>query len=135
MRVLICGSRGWRDPVPINAIIAGCDVLAEGAGEKLTIIHGDAPGADKLAGRLGKQWGANVIPEPAEWDRYKAAAGPIRNTKMLKEHKPDVIYAFRARGKSTGTDDMIAQGEAAGVPVYVIEGRLPDETLPLTLET
>lgn len=122
MRVLICGSRGWSDPNPINAIIAGHDILAEGAGEKLTVIHGDAPGADRLAGRLAKQWGVEVIKEPADWNRYGAAAGPIRNQKMLDEHQPGVIYAFRSRGKSTGTDDMIARGEAAGVPVYVITG-------------
>lgn len=122
MRVLICGSRGWTDPGPINVVLAGCDVLAEGAGEKLTVIHGDAPGADRLAKRLAKQWGAEVIDEPADWDQYGKAAGPIRNAKMLAEHQPDVVYAFRAEGKSNGTDDMVAKARARGVPTYVITG-------------
>lgn len=126
MRVLICGSRGWSDPLPINAVIAGHDVLAEGANEKLIIIHGDAPGADRLAKRLGHQWGAQVIDEPAQWDRYGKRAGPIRNQKMLDDHKPDVVYAFRSHGKSNGTDDMVAKARAAGVPTYVIGGS-PDE--------
>jgi hypothetical protein len=39
MRVLIFGSRGWHDAGPINAVIAGLDILAEGRGERLTIIR------------------------------------------------------------------------------------------------
>ena len=120
MRVLICGSRGWHDPVPINALIAGYDVLAEGSGEPLTIIHGDAPGADRLAKQVGKDWRANVIDEPADWNRYKAGAGPIRNQKMLDDHKPDVVWAFRSSGKSSGTDDMIKKSKDAGVPTYIV---------------
>lgn len=120
MRVLICGSRGWSDPAPINALLAGLDVLAEGAGEKLVVIHGDAPGADRLAKKLAHQWGAEVIDEPADWERYGKAAGPVRNQKMLDEHEPDLVYAFRAEGKSNGTDDMVTKAKAAGLPTYVV---------------
>lgn len=126
MRVLICGSRGWHDPNPITAMIAGYDMLSDGRSERLTIIHGDAPGADKMAGRIGKQWGAEVVPEPADWDRYGKGAGPKRNEKMLRDHKPEVILAFRSAGKSNGTDDMVNKGVAAGVPTYVITSATPD---------
>jgi len=122
MRVLICGSRGWKDPTPISALIAGYDVLAEGKGEKLIIIHGDAPGADRLAKRLGKQWGARVIDEPAQWEKYGKRAGFIRNQKMIDDYQPDAIWAFRSYGKSNGTDDMITRGEAAGIPTFVVNG-------------
>jgi hypothetical protein len=122
VRVLICGSRGWKDPSPINAIVAGLDVLAEGRGETLTIIHGNArSGADHLADQVARDWGAEVIREDADWGRYKAGAGPIRNQKMLDEHKPEVVWAFRSSGKSNGTDDMIAKAKAAGVPVFKVE--------------
>lgn len=120
MRVLICGSRGWHDPGPITALIAGYDILAEGRNEKLTIIHGDAPGADRLAKRIGKQWGAEVIDEPADWGRHGKAAGPIRNQKMIDDHKPEIIWAFRSAGKSNGTDDMVEKGRAAGIPTFVV---------------
>lgn len=123
MKVLVCGSRGWHDPEPMDALIAGCEVLAEGRGERLTVIHGDAPGADRLAGRLGKQWGAKIVKEPADWDTHGKAAGPIRNQKMLDDHKPEIIYAFRTTGKSNGTDDMVQRAEKAGVPTYVITKR------------
>lgn len=120
MRVLICGSRGWHDPAPINAILAGLDVLAEGKNEKLTVIHGAAPGADTLASRIAHRWGLEVIGEPADWDQYGKAAGPIRNQKMLDDHKPDVVYAFRSVGKSNGTDDMVRRSKESGLPVYIV---------------
>lgn len=120
MKVLICGSRGWHDPIPIDTVLAGLDVLAEGRGEKLTVIHGDARGADQLAGRLAKQWNAEVVTCPADWDKHGRAAGPIRNAEMLKEHDPDLVYAFRSSGKSNGTDDMVSKARAAGKPTYVI---------------
>lgn len=121
MKVLIAGSRGWHDPAPLNALLAGLDVLAEGAGQKLTIIHGDArSGADLLADTLGRQWGAKVVREPADWDVYGKAAGPIRNQRMIDNHRPDVVYAFRASGKSNGTDDLVKRAQRAGIPTYVV---------------
>jgi hypothetical protein len=122
MRVLICGSRGWKDPTPIDTILAGCDVLSEGADEKLVVIQGGARGADTLAATLARGWRAQVITEEADWDRYGKGAGPVRNKKMLDDHKPDVVYAFRTYGKSNGTDDMCNQARARGIPVYVING-------------
>lgn len=120
MRVLICGSRGWQDPFPIDTLLAGLDVLAEGRSEPLIVIHGDAPGADRLAGRMAVKWGARVIKEPAQWHVHGRGAGPIRNQKMLDEHQPDVVFAFRSAGKSNGTDDMVNRSKRAKVPTYVI---------------
>lgn len=127
MRVLICGSRGWHDPRPIDTLLAGLDVMSEGASQGLVVIHGDAQGADRLAGRLAKDWGAHVIAVPAEWDKYGKAAGPIRNQKMLDEYKPDVVYAFRSYGKSNGTDHMVAIARKSGIPTYVVNGEVADE--------
>ena len=96
-------------------------MLADGAGEQLVVIHGHCPqGADHLADRLARQWGATVVREPADWGQYNAAAGPIRNQLMLTKHRPDVVYAFRAAGKSNGTDNMVKLAVAAGLPTYVI---------------
>jgi hypothetical protein len=97
--------------------------MAEGAGQRLTIIHGHCrTGADALADRLGRQWGAEVIREPADWNQYGKSAGFIRNQLMLDEHKPNVVYAFRAYGKSNGTDDMVDRARKAVIPTFVITG-------------
>lgn len=121
MRVLFAGSRGWHDPDPVNAILAGLVVLAEGRGEILEVVHGNAPGLDKLADRLAKQWGAKPIPVDAEWNKYGKGAGPVRNQKMLDEYDPEAAYLFRASGKSNGTDDMRDRAEDV-IPTYVITG-------------
>ena len=120
MKVLICGSRGWSDPLPIDLILAGLDVRSEGKTERLTVIHGGARGADQLAGRLARGWNADVIEEPADWEQHGKAAGPIRNSLMLEKYDPDVVIAFRSTGKSNGTDDMIRKAKLAGKPTYVI---------------
>jgi hypothetical protein len=125
VRVLICGSRGWHDPDPIHLVLAEVMGTSIARNEPLVVIHGDAQGADRLAGRLAKQqYGAEVIEEPADWNRYGKAAGPIRNQLMLDAYEPEVVYAFRSSGKSSGTDDMIRRAERAGLTVHVIEGAL-----------
>lgn len=118
MRVLICGSRNWHDAQPIREVL---EDLAE-RNETLVVIHGDAPGADRLAKRLAIEQGAEVIDEPADWEKYGKAAGPIRNQKMLDDHDPDEIWAFRCSGKSNGTDDMVRRGRAANIPTHVVNG-------------
>lgn len=101
-------------------VIAGLLTLAEGRGEQLVIVHGNARGADHLADSLGKQWGAITIPVDADWNLHGKAAGPVRNQRMLDEHDPESVWAFRSTGKSNGTDDMCAKGRLAHKPVYVI---------------
>ena len=68
------------------------------------VVCGKAPGADTL----GERWAiANNIPVkefPADWDKHKRAAGPIRNSEMAEY--ADALVAFWD-GKSTGTKDMI----------------------------
>lgn len=127
MKVLICGSRGWHDPEPMHAVVAGCSRLADGADQELVVIHGNARGADLLADQVARQWGAQVRKFPADWERFGKAAGPRRNTQMVGE-QPDVVYAFRSSGKSAGTDNMVAQARAAGIPTYVItsDANTPD---------
>lgn len=116
MRILICGSRGWKDEQPIEAVLLGYKALAE----TFTLIHGHAKdGADAIADRMAFKHDIHTVRVPANWDRFGKAAGPIRNQKMLDEQKPQVVIAFRARGKSNGTDDMISRAKKAGVPTYV----------------
>ena len=46
--------------------------------------------------------------------RYNAAAGAIRNAKMLRDGKPDMVLAFSG---GNGTRDMMQQSKRAGMPV------------------
>ena len=126
MRVLICGSRGWHDADAIHLVLAELMGTCIRLGEELVVIHGGARGADRLAGQIAPQYRARVIEEPARWDLHGKAAGPIRNQLMIDKHNPDLVYAFRSTGKSSGTDDMIKRAAKAGLKVTVVEGEPHD---------
>lgn len=127
MKVLFTGSRGWKDPFPVDVVIAGLVTLADGRDEKLVVVHGHSPkGLDQVVDRVARRWGAEVIREPVtreEWAQYKGGGGSHRNQRMLDNH-PDIeaCYAFRAYGKSNGTDDMTEKAEGAGIPTYKTSG-------------
>jgi len=115
MRVLICGDRNWTDEKLIEDYILSLE-----AGS--VIIQGEAPGADKIAKRLGKKHGYEVKGFEADWGRYGRAAGPIRNKRMVVEGVPDLVVAFHDDvSRSKGTKDMIKTAEGFGVP-YQIKG-------------
>lgn len=111
MRVLVCGSRHFKDYALLSSKLSEICISE--------LIHGAARGADTLAGRFAEERGIPVKSFPADWATYGKAAGPIRNKQMLDEGQPELVVAFRYSG-SRGTQNMIDQAEKAGVPVKVI---------------
>lgn len=114
MRILVCGHREFDNWDLLN------DTMLDYSLDDLTIIEGEAKGADFLARVWAKYLGVMCEKYPADWKTYGKRAGPIRNAQMLKEGKPDLVIAFLAEG-SIGTKDMINQAEKANVPVKVIK--------------
>jgi len=49
------------------------------------LIHGDCKGADTLAGKAGAELKFEIDAQAANWEKYSRAAGPIRNTEMVKQ--------------------------------------------------
>lgn len=107
MRVLVTGSHKRSDRTfvydkldrlhafrPISAIIQG--------GAK----HVDAVAASWSWDRLRQR----SDEYKADWDQFGDPAGPIRNTRMLVEGKPDVVMAFWGE---SGTANMVNQTIAA----------------------
>ena len=111
MIVLVCGSRSWEDR---GSIVSELGRLPE----QTTIIHGDAHGADKLAGEVALELGFDVRVFPARWDTLGKAAGVLRNKHMLTLN-PDFVIAFHD-GKSRGSIDMMTRARGAGIKVVVI---------------
>jgi len=131
MRVLVTGGRDYDD---MASVFGALDELRAKHG-RLTVIQGGATaGADYIARSwCAREKSVHMINEPAEWrdmtatpcvprrrrdgTPYNAAAGGIRNQKMLDDHKPDLVLAFDG---GTGTADMVRRAKAAGVPVQHI---------------
>lgn len=112
MRVLVCGSRSFNNYELLEKVLNDYNISI--------IIEGEARGADTLARIFGERHRIPVLPFPAEWDKHGKAAGPIRNTRMLNEGKPDFVIAFRGTN-SRGTQNMIDQARKAGIETRIIE--------------
>ena len=114
-RVLVCGGRDYDDRERVFSILD----VAHMANPIIELIHGDAPGADKLA----DEWARGKVAIrafPAPWETLGRRAGPIRNQKMLDEGKPHMVIAFPG---GSGTADMVKRAEKAGVPVVRVRRR------------
>ena len=113
--ILVCGGRDFEDfDLLCNSLLDLNDSEKIGA-----VVHGNARGADQLAGKFAQQLGICEIRVPANWTFYGPTAGPARNTWMLQFLRVDQVVAFPG-GK--GTADMIAKARAAGIPVHEVTG-------------
>jgi hypothetical protein len=116
MRVLVCGGRYYgTTPRQRELIYATLDEIAP-----KHVLEGGASGADARAREWCRHHKIANTTFPADWEGHGKAAGPIRNKQMLTEGKPDIVVAFPG---GRGTANMIAQAQAAGVPVREIQER------------
>ncbi len=132
MRILITGSRKWRDYDAIARAItvAISDLIKQYPDDNIvTIVHGDCPeGADAYADefankisrlmlhpreKTNKQYIVKVEKHPAEWDKYGKSAGPKRNEQMVNAGA-DICLAFN-KNNSPGTSGTIKLVEKAGI--------------------
>ncbi len=82
MKVLVFGSRKWLEQSVVERELKS---LPAGT----IIVHGAAPGADNIGGYVAARLGFEVRAYPADWNKYKLGAGPVRNQQMLdEEHVP-----------------------------------------------
>lgn len=112
MRVLVCGGRDYAFP----AFVWGELAKLRAVHGEIIVIQGGAAGADYFA----REWcfrskpAVEMINVPADWKTHGKAAGPLRNQRMIDEHKPDLVLAFPG---GRGTADMIKRAIAAGIEV------------------
>lgn len=123
MKVLVCGGRRFDDYAMVIRVLDRIHdyAAASGLGVIDLIIHGDAPGADKLAGAWAVLRRVECKPFPAKWKGHgDDAAGRIRNQQMLDEGKPDLVVALPGQ---EGTRDMLTRAALAGVMAYELPTR------------
>lgn len=118
-RVLVTGSRNLTDYELVKQWILYA-IPEEWLPEDVDIIHGDARGADRLAGKVAHEFGMLERAFPADWDKYGKAAGYQRNSFLL-EQEPDVVVGFPLPG-AKGTWDMLKKAVDAGVETVVVYG-------------
>lgn len=80
--------------------------------------HGDCPtGADRLAAEWASLVGVPQVPYPADWALYGGLGGRVRNAKMLREFKPNLVMRFPG---GPGTRHMAKIAKEAGILVVAI---------------
>ena len=107
--IIVCGGRDFTN------FAAVCDALDAIHAETpvKAVIHGNARGADCLAGIWARTRNVKCWPVPAQWKKFGKAAGPKRNQAMLGMN-PRLVVAFLG---GRGTADMIRRAEKADIPV------------------
>jgi hypothetical protein len=125
MRVLVTGSRDWRDREAVERALRRLEREAlDGDGTSgFTLVHGGRRGADAHAHSWARnRVGWTVEPHPAAWWRYGRGAGPIRDREMV-EAGADVCIAFLAPGSrgSRGCATLAAGAGIRVIPVYASE--------------
>ncbi|WP_194819321.1 SLOG family protein [Nocardia sp. XZ_19_385] len=106
-RILVTGSRSWDNAVTIREALQ--PYRTRGA----VLVHGDAPGADRLAAKIWTTWGGQVEAHPANWDAHGKAAGYRRNEQMVR-FGADICLAF-IRDHSPGATHTVNLSTAAGI--------------------
>lgn len=107
MRILVCGGRKYDNADHVYK------VLAEYVRGPVTIIHGDASGADAIAAKMAFELGYPVEAYPADWKSHLRNAGPIRNQEMI-DSGVDLVIAFAG---GAGTRDTMRRAEKSQIPV------------------
>jgi hypothetical protein len=110
MHILICGGRDYAD---VRALNEALDAIHR-KNNVTRLIHGAAHGADSLAAAWALSRGIPAIAFPADWNKDGKAAGFVRNARMLRDGRPELVVAFPG-GK--GTAHMVKLARAAGVAV------------------
>lgn len=118
MRVLVCGSRSYRNE---EQMFASLDRFHE-LYPITVLIEGEQRGADLMARKWAESRGIEVAKFPADWNNLGRKAGPLRNRQMLLEGQPQVVIAF-PRGPlsaSFGTRDMVGIARRARLRTIVV---------------
>lgn len=114
MKCVIAGSRTITSYELVREAFTLCDWR-----DRITeIVSGKARGVDTLGEQVAEEFGLPVKDFPADWDRLKNAAGPIRNEQMAKYTDIAIIII---EGKSTGSRNMVKQMKKLKKPHVVFE--------------
>lgn len=112
-KVIIAGGRNFTNYTFLkDTLLAHLDLA-----EDVEIISGGAKGVDAMGEQFAKEHNIPVRIFPANWEKHKRAAGPIRNREMAEY--ADVLIAFWD-GKSPGTKSMIELAKKQAIEVNTI---------------
>lgn len=125
MLIVITGDRNWKN---VPAIFYRLKLAQLLWGDNLVVRHGGAKGADRIAHVTCLILGIKREPFKADWLKYYARAGPIRNSAMLT---PDVglVLGFHTNiDSSRGTRDCLKKARSKKMQWALIDHTMERST-------
>lgn len=117
MKVIIAGSRTITEIRHLENAVAKLLVLSPNFILRITeVVSGTARGADQLGEAWALKQNIPIKKMPADWDRYKKAAGPIRNREMAKYADMAIVLWD---GSSRGAKNMIDEMKIVKKPYFL----------------
>lgn len=113
-KVCIAGSRGFSS---YEFLKAKMDSLLRNKHPDVSVICGEAEGADRLGKRYAQGRGYTVESFPADWDTHGKRAEYLRNIEMAEAASACVVFWD---GVSRGTAHMIDICRQKNVPLKVV---------------
>ena len=118
MRILVCGSREVNGLTSSSVMTLLVTTLRwfQVDPASVTIVHGAARGADRLADIAAKRLGLAIEAHPADWNTHGKQAGFKRNIEMLETLDParDIVIGIWD-GKSPGTRHTLSWAQSLGL--------------------
>ena len=113
-RLIVCGSRKFKNYKMLERHLDAFDALSRFT----AIVHGNAEGADKMAGKYAVKSGLTEVKMKADWDKHGNSAGAIRNREMATAGAEAVVAFWDF--SSSGTKDMIKVARQFKIPVFIV---------------
>lgn len=122
-RIIICGGRHFEDYDRMESVMNEVISKIDPWRDVIEIVSGNCEGADQLGELFAKNHELPCKVFPAQWGKYGKAAGPIRNSEMIKyasEAEMPVVVAFR-NPRTRGTNDTVKKATNKGFKVFVYD--------------
>lgn len=113
-RILVTGSRAWADTNLIRQALRSVVMSLGVPTREITLVHGGASGADRMAGQAAHRMGMQVEVHEADWRRCTDDC--IHDLKAAKRYCPDAGYRRNAKMVATMPPGSLVLAFAASVP-------------------
>jgi len=113
-KVLVFGSRGWKDRAMIRSRLKKMPM-------NVIVIHGGAPGADEIAGEEAYDQGKEVWQVNPDYTKFPRRIAPLKRNERMARLKPKLAIAYWD-GKSRGTKHMIETCLKHKIPLEIYFG-------------
>lgn len=119
IRILFTGSRECTDEGLMEQVVFE-HIHLKFPLDTVETCQGGAPGADRIIKSVLDKYGIACRTYEANWKLYGKSAGPIRNSEMLVDFKPNLVIAlYKIGAANRGTMDMVEKALKKGVKVII----------------